>query len=98
MEKDLRYISLFEIYGGLLTDKQREIFSAYYLLDLSLSEIADSDGGSRQSVHDLIKKVKAKLDEYEDKLKIYDKQASVLDALKGENPQLITKIKDILER
>ena len=58
----------FEIYKDLLTKKQREIFSSYYLYDLSLSEIAEPDGKSRQSVYDSVKKVKIKLDGYESSL------------------------------
>jgi predicted DNA-binding protein YlxM (UPF0122 family) len=99
MEKDFRYITLFEIYQGLLTKKQKDIFSAYYMLDLSLSEIADSDGGSRQSVHDAIKKVKLKLDEYEDNLKIYQKNKEVLDCLSETGDTVLyDKIKEILGR
>ena len=99
MEKDFRYIALFEIYQGLLTKKQKDIFSAYYMLDLSLSEIADSDGGTRQSVHDAIKKVKLKLDEYEDNLKIYQTNNEVLDCLHNYGDTILyDKIKDILGR
>ena len=99
MEKDFRYIALFEIYQGLLTKKQKDIFSAYYMLDLSLSEIADSDGGTRQSVHDAIKKVKLKLDEYEDNLKIYQTNNEVLDCLHNHGDTILyDKIKDILGR
>lgn len=73
MEKDLEYIELFEIYKDLLTDKQRELFSSHYLFDLSLSEIAEEEGGSRQSVYDAVKKVKKKLLEYEAALKLGEK-------------------------
>ena len=65
MEKDLRYVELFELYQGLLTDKQRETFSSHYYYDLSLSEIEEPDGNTRQSVYAAVKKVKEKLDEYE---------------------------------
>ena len=99
MEKDLRYIALFEIYQGLLTERQREIFSAHYLLDLSLGEIADEEGASRQSAFDVIKKVKLKLDEYEDKLKIYAKNSETLGVLEGKiDQELYDKIKEILYR
>ena len=73
MEKDLEYIELFEIYKQLLTDKQRELFSSHYLFDLSLAEIAEQEGGSRQSVYDAVKKVKKKLVEYEKALKLREK-------------------------
>ena len=77
MEKDLEYIELFEIYKDLLTDKQRELFSSHYLYDLSLSEIAEQEGGSRQSVYDAVKKVKKKLSEYEKALKLIEKNKAL---------------------
>ena len=73
MEKDLRYVELFEIYQGLLTDRQRELFKSHYFYDLSLSEIAEPEGNTRQNVYMAIKKVKTKLDEYETLLKIHSK-------------------------
>ena len=98
MEKDLEFIELFEIYKGLLTDKQRELFSSHYLLDLSLSEIAEEDGGTRQSVYDQIKKVKAKLLEYEKVLSLKDKYGE-LKSLKGElSLEVYEKILDIIGR
>lgn len=78
MENDFYYIELFEIYKGLLTETQRETFYSHYFLDLSLAEIAETEGTSRQSVFDAIKKVKAKLDEYEKELKIKATESEVL--------------------
>ena len=98
MEKDLEYIELFEIYKGLLTEKQRELFSSHYLLDLSLSEISEEEGGTRQSVYDQIKKVKAKLLEYEKVLSLKEKYGE-LKALKGElSLEVYEKILDIIGR
>lgn len=82
MEKNLRYIELFELYQGLLTERQREIFSCHYCLDLSLSEIAEPDGNTRQSVYALVKKVKDKLDEYEEKLKLNEKKQKLISLAK----------------
>ncbi len=56
MAKDLKFSSLLDIYGGVLTDKQREMLDLYYNEDLSLSEIAANDGISRQGVRDSIKR------------------------------------------
>ena len=99
MEKDFEYVELFEIYKDLLTDKQRELFSSYYLLDLSLSEIADVEGGSRQSVYDAVKKVKIKLSEYEKILGVQDKTKrleEVASLTKDENTA--RAIREIIER
>ena len=68
MAKELRYSVLLDIYGSLLTDKQREIMEFYYNEDLSLGEIADELGISRQGVHDAVKKGSDALDEYDEKL------------------------------
>lgn len=73
MEKDLRYIELFELYQGLLTERQRELFSSHYYYDLSLSEIAEPEGNTRQSVYAAVKVVKEKLDEYENLLHLKEK-------------------------
>ena len=78
MENDFYYIELFEIYKGLLTETHRETFYSHYFLDLSLAEIAEQEGNSRQSVFDAIKKVKSKLDEYEKELKIKATESEVL--------------------
>ena len=66
--KDLRYFQLFDTYGALLTDVQREMCEQYYLYDLSLSEIAEEKGVSKQSVSDTLKKSRELLDYYEEKL------------------------------
>ena len=79
MEKDFRYVELFELYQGLLTERQREIFSCHYCLDLSLAEIAEPDGNTRQSVYAAIKTVKAKLDEYEKVLGLYQKNQKLIE-------------------
>ena len=63
--KDLKYLQLFDTYGPLLTETQREMCELYYLCDLSLSEIAEATGVSRQAVHDGILRAEAKLEEYE---------------------------------
>jgi len=56
---------LIDIYGGLLTQKQLAAVSGYYLNDLSLSEIADNEGITRQGAYDLVTKSKAMLERFE---------------------------------
>ena len=58
---------LFDFYGELLTDKQREYFDLHYNADLSLAEIAESSGISRQGVWDIIRRAEATLRETEEK-------------------------------
>lgn len=69
----LRYHALYDIYQGLLTDKQKQYFEYYYFEDYSLSEIAEMLDVSRNAVHDQVKKVLEHLDHYESTLKIFDK-------------------------
>lgn len=52
---------LFDTYGELLTDKQKTCFDLYYNQDLSLAEIAEAEGISRQGVHDSIARAEATL-------------------------------------
>lgn len=58
---------LFDFYGDLLTDKQREYFDLHYNEDLSLSEIAESSGISRQGVWDIIRRAEASMRDTEAK-------------------------------
>lgn len=97
MDKDLEYIELFEIYKDLLTNKQRELFASHYLFDLSLSEIAEQEGGSRQSVYDAVKKVKKKLDSYENSLKIRAKNAKLKQLAQVVDSELSRQILEIIE-
>lgn len=71
------HIALFDTYKELLTDKQQEYFILYYYEDLSLKEIADFKNVSRNAVFDQIKKVINILEEYEEKLKVFNKSVKL---------------------
>ncbi len=66
--KDLKYLQLFDAYGPLLTETQRDICNLYYMCDLSLLEIAEEKGISKQAVSDALKKSRELMDSYEEKL------------------------------
>ncbi len=68
---------LYDFYGELLTDHQKEVYEQFVLEDLSLSEIAESAGISRQGVHDLVKRCNKILEGYEAKLHLVEKFLSV---------------------
>lgn len=74
MDKKVEISMLCQIYGKLLTEKQLNIIDNYYNLDLSLSEIAENEGITRQAVRDIIKKGENKLFEFEEKLGIMKKE------------------------
>ncbi|WZL78006.1 DNA-binding protein [Eubacteriales bacterium mix99] len=56
MNKFEEMASLLDLYGGLLTDKQKDAMDQYYNYNLSLQEVADNEGITRQGVHDLIQR------------------------------------------
>lgn len=65
-----RMAMLFDFYGDLLTERQREFYDLYYNEDLSLAEIAENYGISRQGVRDVIVRAEAAMTEVEDKTHI----------------------------
>ena len=74
MEHELLHMTmLFDFYGELLTEKQREYFDLYHNEDLSLSEIADKAGISRHGVYDFVKRAENILIETEEKTGIVKK-------------------------
>ena len=84
MEDREYLIILYDYYGELLSDIQREYFEQYYFDNLSLAEISENDGKSRNAIHKCIKSSSSKLYEYEDKLRLYEKRKkldNILDKL-----------------
>ncbi|EPE61647.1 putative helix-turn-helix family protein [Exiguobacterium sp. S17] len=73
LEKTNRMNYLFDFYQALLTPKQRNYMSLYYLDDYSLGEIAEEFEVSRQAVYDNIKRTEAMLEQYEEKLALFEK-------------------------
>ena len=75
---------LFDFYGELLTDKQREYFDLHYNEDLSLAEIAETDGITRQGVWDIIRRGEETLRRYERKTGLvarFARERQILDTL-----------------
>ena len=73
MEKIVEQGLLYEFYGELLTEHQRQIYEDVVFNDMSLSEIAEEQGISRQGVYDLVKRCDKILSGYEEKLKLVEK-------------------------
>lgn len=79
MEAKLKQAYLYDFYGELLNDHQRKVYEDFYFNDLSLSEIAEEEGISRQGVHDLAKRSARTLEEYEKKLHLIEKFLNIKD-------------------
>lgn len=73
MEEILEKTLLYDFYGELLTPHQKKIYEAAVFEDLSLSEIAEAEGISRQGVHDLIRRCSRILTGYEETLHLVEK-------------------------
>ena len=108
MEKILEQTLLYDFYGELLTEHQKQIYEDVLLNDYSLSEVAQEQGISRQGVHDLIKRCNKILQDYESKLHLVEKFVAIKEQIKKmeaslqgtEQPdreELIRQLNEILE-
>ena len=105
MEEKVRISILLEIYGNLLTPKQNEYMDYYYNEDLSLSEIAENEGITRQAVMRILQKSSKKLEEYEKKLKFMQKEEIISECinkimqtkLNNEQEKIIKNIKEQID-
>ena len=88
MAKDLGLAILFDIYAPMLTDKQRDTLDLYYNEDLSLGEIAETTGTTRQAVMNNIRKSELHLRELEEKLGLADRSAKA--------EKLLTQLENML--
>lgn len=91
MEKIVEQAMLYDFYGELLNDHQKMIFEEYVLDNLSLSEIAEEHGTSRQAVHDIIRRTDKALCEYEEKLHLVRKFNAVRESA-GEIGKIASRI------
>lgn len=82
MEKHVRLGLLLDIYGELLTERQRSILFQSVNEDCSLAEIAEREGVSRQAVRDAIIKAADNLEGYEAKLKLMERRMALMNGLK----------------
>lgn len=85
MNEILEQALLYDFYGELLTNRQKEIYEQFVLEDMSLGEIAREAGISRQGVHDVIKRCGQTLKGYEDKLHLVERFMTVKETVKQIN-------------
>ena len=77
MDNRIYFINLYDYYSELLTDKQQNYFEGYYFDNLSLQEISENIGVSRNAVSKQLKDVTNKLEYFEEKLKLYNKSLKI---------------------
>ncbi|RXT15085.1 putative DNA-binding protein [Ammoniphilus sp. CFH 90114] len=109
LEKTNRVNLLFDFYGPILKDRQRQFLEMYYREDLTLSEIAEVMEVTRQAVYDQVKRTEIVLEQYEDKLQLlsrYQERQSrinrLLDLLDSDPPEwdsenIRTLVKELAE-
>lgn len=74
MEKLVQVARLFDTYGSLLNEKQKDVINCYYNEDLSLNEIAENNNKSKQAISDMIQRSVDKLFEFENELSLIKKK------------------------
>lgn len=105
MDKLTKINLLYDFYGDFLTKKQRDIFELHFLNDLSLAEIAENYGVTRQGVHDILKRAQDILTGYEKRLGMAERYAGlerkvegILESLKELEPGLSEGYKNKLSQ
>ncbi len=84
MDELIKYSRLFDIYRGLLSSKQVETFKDYYFENLTIEEIAESKGISKNAVSKMLMTVKRALDEYEGALHFSKYMSEIQNEFKNE--------------
>ena len=83
---------LYDFYGALLTERQRQVMELYHEENLSLAEIAEEFGISRQGVHDTLKNAHKALEGYEEKLGLMEKFRKTSDAIRERDDKIVQLI------
>ena len=95
MKKKMRERYLFDFYGELLTDKQKQILEYHYNDDYSLSEIAEVLCVSRQGIFDVVKRSRLIMESYEEKLSLMAKFLKNQNIIKEVQDNLLNLALDI---
>lgn len=99
MDKNIYLISLYDIYGSLLTEKQQNYFEEYYFDNLSLKEISENYDVTRNAIFNVLKETEEKLNNYEEKLNIYEKNNKLKGIIKDiSDTKLKQKIEELIEK
>jgi len=97
MEKNYEISRLLDLYGALLNEKQRNTLVCYYEEDLSLSEIAQNEGISRQGVSDSIRRAEQQLKSFEEKLHLLE-ISGVIEELSEKSAEADSEVRQAVEK
>ena len=102
MDDILQLTLLYDFYGELLTEKQKQVYELHYQNDLSLTEIGEELSISRQAVRDQLKRTEKILLDYEEKKKAVQEMKHIMEGLEKKNPdasvvKAIAKMKKIAD-
>lgn len=91
--------NIYEIYKGLLTQREQDYFENYYFEDYNLQEIADNYEVSKSYVGKFINGIEEKLNNFEEVLKVYDKTIKIKNIIKyTDDLEVKVKIEEIIEK
>lgn len=93
---NIYYVNLFDYYGDLFTDKQKEYFIDYYFNNLTLQEIAENNNVSRNAVHKNIKDINKKLEYYESKLNLYSNKEKIEKLIENIDKDIKQQIEELI--
>lgn len=96
MENQILLCNLFDYYGELLTDKQKQYFKDYYFDNLSLSELSENYDVSRNAIHKTLKDAEEKLFYYEEKLRLLEKNKKIKKIISKLDDNLKNEILDLI--
>ena len=95
MKERIYLNNLYDIYGELLDSKKKEYFEMYYFDNLSLQEISDNLGVSRNAIFKQIKNAEAKLLFYEEKLELFKKKEVLNEVIENNSGSIKKKLESI---
>ena len=96
MENQVLLCILYDYYGELLTDKQKQYFKDYYFENLSLSEMSENYEISRNAIHKNLKETEEKLLYYEKVLKLYEKNKKIKKIINNLDDDLKNKLLELI--
>lgn len=96
MEENILLSNLYDYYGVLLTEKQQQYFEDYYFNNLTLTEMGENYGVSRNAIHKSLKETEEKLLDFENKLQLYYKSKRIISLIEKLEEPIKSQLKELL--